>query len=337
MSTRRALAIVVVVGIVMLAAGAGPQVRGNSPLTPVAQGPDPSVVTIPYSGHLSLASPLDASQGEEAEGVAADGAYDFAFALYSAETGGDPLWTETQRGITVRSGEFVVLLGSAKGIPRDTLDGGERWLEVAVRGPGEAEFTVLAPRQRVSAVSSAASSGAASDMACPHTHWGEVWSGSQNGLILYGNSNAYATLYAQDRSPNGGYGVYGRSDHGIGVYGRGADAAFYGDGDVRQGRTDDGLVKAAVYAFCGNSSSTIYRSFNNVSGSITIANGASAGQCTIDFGFKIDDRFFTATGLSIALRGVSCSWTFASETKLDCVRWDGTGAGVNGHIMVVIY
>ncbi len=164
-----------------------------------------------------------------------------------------------------------------------------------------------------------------------------MWSGSQNGLILYGNSNAYATLYAQDRSPNGGYGVYGRSDHGIGVYGRGADAAFYGDGDVRQGRTDDGLVKAAVYAFCGNSSSTIYRSFNNVSGSITIANGASAGQCTIDFGFKIDDRFFTATGLSIALRGVSCSWTFASETKLDCVRWDGTGAGVNGHIMVVIY
>lgn len=338
MSAKRILTIIVIASTVMLAVGAGPQASGNVYALPAAQ----AGVTIPYSGRLSLASPGDAAQSAEAGQPAADGAYDFSFALYDVPAGGESLWTETQEGVAVQGGAFTVLLGSVAPLPQAALDGGARWLEVAVRGPGEAEFTRLSPRQELSAafVAPAGATAPSNGLSCAHTHWGETWSGSQNGLILYGNSDNYATLYAQDKSPHGGYGVYGRSDHGVGVYGRGAAAAFYGDGDVRQGRSDDGLVKAAVYAHCASSpsSSIIFRSFNNVSGSITIANGASEGRCTIDFGFKINDRFFTATGLGEgAVRGVSCYWVFASETKLDCFRWNETGAGTNGHIMVVIY
>lgn len=180
-------------------------------------------------------------------------------------------------------------------------------------------------------------------------------------------SNAAATGVLGVNTSNGGSGVKGTSEGGIGVEGRGGTISYAGvlgsgasygghftanvgygiyatgpmgaadfNGDVKQSRASDGLVKAAVYAMCSTSAS-IYRSFNNVGGTITIANGASAGHCTIDFGFKINDRFFTAIGMgSDTARGVSCYWG-STDTKLDCFRWDASGAGTNGQIMVVIY
>ncbi|MDH7484851.1 MAG: hypothetical protein QHJ81_01085 [Anaerolineae bacterium] len=78
MSSKRILTIIVIASTVMLAVGAGPQVSGNVYALPAAQ----AGVTIPYSGRLSLASPGDAAQSAEAGQPAADGAYDFSFALY---------------------------------------------------------------------------------------------------------------------------------------------------------------------------------------------------------------------------------------------------------------
>lgn len=179
-------------------------------------------------------------------------------------------------------------------------------------------------------------------------------------------SNAAAIGVLGSNTSNGGSGVKGTSEGGIGVEGRGGGISYAGvlgsgasygghftasvgygvyatgpmgaanfDGDVKQTRTSDGLVKAAVYAACGTSASII-RSFNNAGGAITIANGASAGRCTIDFGFRINDRFFNATGLGTDARGTSCFWG-ATETRLDCFRWNDAGTGVSGYIMVVIY
>ncbi len=170
------------------------------------------------------------------------------------------------------------------------------------------------------------------------------------GLVLGG-----ASLYASNDSI--GYGVYGEYvgdfDGSAGVYGSTSDAGGYGiygknsaggyagyfEGDVGQRRTDDGLVKAAVYAAqCANSGSSIQRSFNNVnSTAITISDGASIGQCTIDFGFDINDRFWTATSAEGDYdRGVSCELGSSSD-ELDCYHWNTTGSGYNGPIMVVVY
>jgi len=55
-------------------------------------------------------------------------------------------------------------------------------------------------------------------------------------------------------------------------------------GNVSQALAADGLVKAAVYAYCSNSGSSIGRSFNHVGGTITISSGAAVGRCTIDLG-----------------------------------------------------
>lgn len=116
--------------------------------------------------------------------------------------------------------------------------------------------------------------------------------------------------------------------------------------NLSQLRTGSGLVKAAVYADCNKHGSSIIRSFNNVGGTITIAAGGTDGTCIIDFGFQVDDRFFTATATDVDyeightplnVRGATCGFT-ATNTQLVCYRWNGyMGDLVNGVIMVVIY
>lgn len=193
--------------IVLMAVAVSSRYIGNARVLQPAQ----TGVTIPYTGYLT----------DEASNPVADGVYDFIFTLYKTESGGEPLWTEKQVGVAVRGGGFTALLGSVAPLPQEALDGGARWLEVNVRGPGETEFTPLSPRQELSAAAPAELAASANGLSCAHTHWGEAWSGSGNGLILYGNSNGFATLFVRDKSPTGGYAVYGRSNgtSGTGVYG----------------------------------------------------------------------------------------------------------------------
>jgi hypothetical protein len=161
--------------------------------------------------------------------------------------------------------------------------------------------------------------------------------GNSNVVLV---SNNRVQIHLDDNMDDGGgtFSIYNGEDAGIVV------AQYNGDlylaGDVRQDKAADGLVKAAVYAECRDLGSSITRSFNNVSGAITIANGAGVGRCTLDFGFVVTDRYFVATaftsGVGAAARGVSCDWG-ADNEKLDCFRWNAAGDGANGEIMVLIY
>ncbi len=213
MSIKRiTLSIVLVAGAVMLAVGIGPQVAGTARALPPAQDLKPTGATIPYPGSLT----------DEAGQPVADGAYAFTFALYEAETGGEPLWTESQEGITVQGGAFTALLGSAASLPGEALDGGARWLEVAVRGPGEGEFTARAPRLRLSAASTLWPAAPSAGPACAHDHFGEEWHGSALAGLWVQSSAAdtYAvTGYADHPTSAFAYGVYGYSPNGIGVRG----------------------------------------------------------------------------------------------------------------------
>jgi hypothetical protein len=180
-------------------------------------------VIIPYRGRLADASGLPI----------ADGAYDFAFALYEDESGGEPLWSEAQEGVLVTNGAFVAPLGSVQPLVPDVLGGEERWLAVAVRGPGEAGFTALTPRQHLSAALPAAPASPTNGAACPHDHWGEDWTGSGQGLYL-GSSDGfgllargYPAIYAESglsqvTAPTGSIGVYGYAAD-TGVYGWGTN------------------------------------------------------------------------------------------------------------------
>lgn len=74
------------------------------------------------------------------------GSYNFAFAIYAAQTGGSPLWSESQNGITVANGVLMAELGSGTPIQDSVFSAAQRYLEITVNG------TTLAPRQRLLSV-----------------------------------------------------------------------------------------------------------------------------------------------------------------------------------------
>ena len=206
MSTKRTALMFLVVSVVLLAGGIGPQ----RPAAALALPLSPTGGTIPYPGRLNDAT------GQPV----AEGAYDFTFALYAAETGGEPLWSEVQEGVSVQGGTFLASLGRTQAIPSPLLTRLEMWLEIAVRGPGEASFTALAPRQRVSAPLTFPASPKAGG-ACPHTHFGEDWRGSAPSwaLSLQNNNPAADTLQVWSFSPAHAA-VYGNNAEGTAIAGR---------------------------------------------------------------------------------------------------------------------
>src|SRR3989304_5927094 len=169
MSTQKKIPVVILIAsLIVLAVGAGARIASTAQALAPAQQLGMVGVTIPYPGRLN----------NEAGQAVSDGAYDFLFTVYAAETGGEPVWMETQGGVAVSGGTFAVSLGSVNPVPKEVLDGGNRWLEVAVRGAGENEFTALTPRQVISTVEPASPSSPSAEPACAHDHIGEVWNAS---------------------------------------------------------------------------------------------------------------------------------------------------------------
>jgi len=200
----------------------------------------------PYQGELS----------DPAGAPVPDGAYDLRFALYDAPEGGKLLWSETQAGVPVQGGAFETALGAAKGLPADVAALKLAWLAVSVRGPGESTFTLLEPRQSI-APDSMASTAA---LACPHSHFGDSWTGTNTGYGLVvdqtgtgdgiraysrGTDSSYAAVYAVNNAGTGsGRGVYGSSSYGTGVYAK----STYNDGLEATTSAPLASNKSAVYA-----------------------------------------------------------------------------------------
>jgi hypothetical protein len=217
MSVKKISLVVLVLSTLLLAVGVGPRMTGAAQAPTVSQESDLSGITIPYSGRLA----------DDAGEAVADGAYDFTFALYSVESGGEPIWSEVQDDVTVRDGVFNAMLGSAGALSHEALDQGEYWLAVGVRGPDEDSFTPLTPRQALSAVAPASplspSAPSSNGMACPHDHFGEVWSGSSGSGLQIATSDSGANAFVASIGPKHGASnnaVYAETATGNGVYGR---------------------------------------------------------------------------------------------------------------------
>jgi hypothetical protein len=117
----------------------------------------------PYTGTLRIGS------------TAASGVYDFRFGLFSAEPtgstadcllGGSPscsLWSEETTGVDVSAGRFSVSLGEAQSLPDSVLAQDALWLAIAVKGPDDAGFSLLAGAQEILPTPWAARAAAAKD------------------------------------------------------------------------------------------------------------------------------------------------------------------------------
>jgi len=83
-----------------------------------------------------------------ADGTAATGTVQVAFAVYDTATGDSPVWTETQT-LGLSDGYYATFLGLATTLPDSVFDGSNRWLQVQVGAEP------LSPRQQVGSVANA--------------------------------------------------------------------------------------------------------------------------------------------------------------------------------------
>ena len=206
----------------LLAAGADPNLIDTAFATPPSQDKTNNSAILPYSGQLKDAG----------DRPVADGFYDLTFSLFDSPSGGTLLWSEIQKGVDVKGGNFNISLGSRQAIPKEVSGLKELWLAIGVRGPKEQEFTALNPRQRYEAPA------ATSALSCPHSHFGDNWdassasyglkvsnAGTGDGVQGFSSSTSdnFAGVYGSntggDSGPgSGGSGVYGRSQYGTGGY-----------------------------------------------------------------------------------------------------------------------
>ena len=94
-------------------------------------------------------SPMISYQGKltDAHGDPLNATVSIRFFIYSQQTGGSSLWSETQSSVTVQNGIFNVLLGSITDFPSNLFDGSDRWLGLKVGGDAE-----MSPRQQIVSV-----------------------------------------------------------------------------------------------------------------------------------------------------------------------------------------
>jgi hypothetical protein len=151
---------------------------------------------VPYTG--SLTNP----DGQ----FVVNGAYEFIFKLYDDPTAGNLLWSEQQSGVAVSAGKFSTNLGSITPLTDSLFENQGMWLEVSVRGPGEVNFTTLAPREDFIPLSNVAA------LACPHSHYSDAWSGTGAFDALYITNTDNDVLHVESYNTDTNHGaIYARN------------------------------------------------------------------------------------------------------------------------------
>lgn len=306
----------------------------------LAQEPEPEDEVQPQ-GDVSIVATVSSKisyQGVLKEsGTPVNGTRTITFTLYSDDSCSTDVDTIVEHDVPITDGLFGVDLD----VDQSDFDGRGLWLGAEVGGTKIGCQEILPVPYALSLRPGAHIEGALNNAPALYVHNdGEgiavgLWATSKNAAGVYGQSTngigvsgvgGDNSIGTQGWNTGSGVGVQGFSMSGY---------AGYFMGDVAQNRTGDGLVKASAYAMCGATGSSIVRSFNNVGGTITIANGASAGKCAIDFGFQVDDRYWVVTAPSSGDRLATCYASSANELR--CFRFTADGSGQNGSIMVLVY
>lgn len=146
-----------------------------------------------------------------------------------------------------------------------------------------------------------------------------------NGFGVYGNS------------PNG-VGVGGESANSVGVQGKGP-IAMSAQGNAVQDAGSGGWAKAMVIV---KSDGTIVRCYNGVTGVSSGGCGFSStrttqGKYTINFGFDVSNRFYSANGIPEAGNTWSALIYGVSGTTLSVALVSSTPSPEDGSVSVIVY
>ncbi len=279
--------------------------------------PDPAALVgsrFTYQGSLNL------------DGSPANGLFDMSFVLYGQTSGGSPLGVNNRLDQSVENGLFATELDFGE-VP---INGDDIFLEMRVRPAGSGSFTVLSPRQRINATPYAVralTSGGANtgqwsingsaiyysagpvgigtstpsamlEIAAGNSSPQKIVDVKLNGTTRFSvQTNGGTTVglgppSAIGTAPVNGLAVLGTTRHW-------GDVVF--QSDVRQSVSAKGALKASAFIYCGGNNGTlgtIYRSAQHVSGSgispMVLVN-RGIGDCDIDLGFDISQRYWQAT------------------------------------------
>lgn len=313
-----------------------------------AQGPQPPEGSVQPQGDVGIEAAVEGRipiQGRltDASGNPLNGSYSITASIYNVSSGGTALCSKTQN-VNISGGLFNMTIDNCTS---NHVNGQQLYLGIKV-GP-DAEMT---PRQPIYPVPYAWSLRPGAIISATSGHGLEVrsaagggypgtalWvenSSTGDGIALWAKANGTDATVISSNNGSGplfkGFGNDG-GEHEFIVLNNGD---IWTEGHVSQSATSNGLVKAAVYADCSSTGSSVYRSFNNVTGgAVTITSGEAAGRCTLDFGFDISGRYWVASAVGTECRVVTCVPN--GNNKLDCYRFDCAGNGYNGPIMVTLY
>ncbi len=297
----------------------------------------------------------------------ANGSFDFAFRLFDDPTAGIQTTSVHTAPAVVQDGLFTVPLDFGA----DAFSGEAVWLEIAVSPAGADTFETLSPRQAITAAPLAL--GLPNVSTDPATGRVSIGGGSPIssfevlgikrdledwvGMYVVGGGPASRPFYgyATDDAPgqkwawteyNGSTDEWRLYTMSGNVFTVSEAGDVRGSGNFTQPVVADGLVKAAVQVECWDLVGflDVSRSFNTITGEpVTAEVGPDQGQCFVDFGFNLSNRFFSATAVWSDLpRGVSCDVDSTNSQRLHCMRWrprpnDVGAEGWGGPIMITVY
>jgi hypothetical protein len=364
---------VLVIVLVLTTAGAGAQEGGD--VSPDRSASEPaSLDVLPAddgAGMLEaadiapLAATADISSTITYQGVLRQGdqlandSFDFRFRLFDDPAAGTQLGEQIASAVAVQNGQFTVPLTFGP----DTFAAQAVWLEIAVSPAGVGTYETLEPRQMITAAPLALSLPNVSTN--PETGFVSIGGGPPISaftvLGIHRPFNGWVGMYISGEGPEArpfyGYatGNEGAFEHAWTEYNGATDQwrlyisgaqvfTVSKGGDVSQPQAANGLVKAAAFVECWPDASLleVRSSFNTVTGTpVTAAVGGVQGECYVDFGFNLSQRFYSATAVQAgAVRGVTCDVDGGNRNRLRCLRWRvnaGAGEGWGGRIMITVY
>lgn len=233
-------------------------------------------------------------------GSAATGNYDFQFALWDSSNGGAQIGTTlTLNAVAVSNGVFTVALdfGAA------SFNGANRFLEISARPIGGGAFTLLSPRQPVTAIPYAIRSlnAAAADTATNATQLGGV------GAIQYVQTSD--SRLSDPRAPTAGSSNYIQSNPNVA---QGANFNITGDGTAG-GTLSGNIVNAArqfnignnrVFAINGSVNEPNTNTFAGVfAGNVSVPDALGDGTGNSFFGYNAGGA--NTTGFSNSFFGIN--------------------------------
>ena len=237
----------------------------------------------------------------------ANGRYDLQFRLYDAITGGNQIGAVfSQPNTTLTNGVFSVTLdfgGAAFNSPNSIF------IEIAIRPSGSPNaYTILGPRQQLTVVPFAVRSANATN--------------ADNAAHAVNADTAFTATIAQVANNALTLGqLPAQSFAQLNVHNTGdlqTNGALAITGNASQPIAANGFVKAMIYL---NPDGTILRCYNGITNSTTGNCGFSTrrrrdGEYQVSFGFRVVDRFISATTISPSSVNIVTSVTFFGETDV---------------------